>query len=81
MTLKARGQSRRKFRRIPKERRMNVRREEFNRLIDMLNERADLLNRLQHDQQIQFQRMAQIQAEVDLLKQAVTRLKQDFSEV
>jgi hypothetical protein len=81
MTLKASGQSRRKLRRIPKERRINVRREEFNRLIDMLNERGDLLSRLLHDQQIQFQRIAQIQAEVDLLKQAVTRLKQDLSAV
>jgi hypothetical protein len=75
MTLKARGQRRPKFQRIPKERRINVRREEFNRLIDMLNERTELLNRLLKDQQIQFQRIAQIQAELDLMKHAWARQK------
>jgi hypothetical protein len=75
MTLKASPHRSRKLRRIPKERRMNVRREEFNRLIDMLNERGDLLHRLLQDQQIQFQRISQIQAELDLMKQAWARLR------
>ena len=67
-------QQRRRVRRIPKGRRMDVRREEFNRLIDMLNERGTLLNKLLQDQQIQFQRMAQMQAELDLVKKAWERL-------
>lgn len=72
MTLKT---HRRPVRRIPKGRRVDVRRAEFNHLIDMLNERADVINRLLQDQQIQFQRIAQIQAELDLMKQAWARLK------
>ncbi len=54
---------------------MDVRREEFNRLIDMLNERGELFNRLLQDQQIQFQRIAQIQVELDVIKQGLARLK------
>ena len=61
---------------------MSVRRAEFNSLIDLLNERGQLLNRfveeqqqMLKEQQIQFQRIAQIQAELDSLKQAWTRLK------
>ena len=67
MTLKS--NDRRKVRRIPKGRQTDVRREEFNRLIDMLNERGELFSRIMQDQQIQFQRIAQIQAELDLVKQ------------
>lgn len=68
--------------RIPKSRRVDVRREEYNRLIDLLNERAELFNQLLQDQgqilqdqRIQFQRIAQLQAELDVLKHAVARLK------
>jgi hypothetical protein len=57
-----------RVRRIPKSRRMDVRREEFNRVIDRLNERAELLDALRRNQEIQFQRIAQIQAEIDELK-------------
>ena len=62
-----------KIKTISKERRVVVRREEFNHLIDLLNERADSMNAILHNQEIQFQRIAQLQAEVDLLKRA--RLK------
>jgi hypothetical protein len=57
-----------KVRRFLKSRRMDVRREEFNRVIDQLNERAELLDALRRNQEIQFQRIAQIQAEIDQLK-------------
>jgi hypothetical protein len=53
---------------ISKGRRMDIRRDEFNGLIDLLNERAETLNALLRSHEIQFQRIAQLQAEVDLLK-------------
>lgn len=59
---------------IPKARRAAVTREEYNRLVDMLNDRGELLNRIVGDQKIQFQRIAQPQAEVDHLKQLLSRL-------
>lgn len=75
MTRKSARPDRRRVRRIPKARRMELRREELNRLVDHLNERADVINRLVQDQQIQFQRIAQLQAELDLIKSAWERLK------
>jgi hypothetical protein len=63
---------RRRVQRIPKGRRVDVRRDEFNQLVDLLNERGELLNRLLQDQQIQFRRIAQLQAEVDRLKRVDT---------
>lgn len=81
MTLNPSGQRRPKFQRIPKGRRMDVRREEFDRLIDLLNERTDLLNRLLQDQQIQFHRIAQIQAQFDSMQQALARLTREVSEL
>jgi hypothetical protein len=69
--------SRRHVRRIPKGRRVDVRREEYNQLVDILNERGELLKRLLQDQQVQFQRTAQLQAELDRLKQTVARLKSE----
>jgi hypothetical protein len=81
MALKASRQRRRKFQRIPKARRVAVRRKEFDHLIDLLNERADLLNRILEDQQIQFQRIAQIQAQLDLMQQALARLTREVAEL
>ena len=81
MTLNPSRQRRPTFQRIPKGRRMDVRREEFDRLIDLLNERTDLLNRLLQDQQIQFHRIAQIQAQFDLMQQALARLTREVSEL
>jgi hypothetical protein len=52
---------------------MVIRREEFNQLIDLLNERTETLNALLRNQDIQFQRIAQLQAEVDLLKRPKAR--------
>ena len=59
---------------IPKTRRAAVTREEYNRLVDMLNDRGELLNRIVSEQRIQFQRIAQLQVEVDRLKQVLSRL-------
>jgi hypothetical protein len=60
--------------RIPKARRMDVRREELDRLVDQLNNRGEVINQLVREQHIQFQRIAQIQAELDLLKQTLAKL-------
>jgi hypothetical protein len=60
--------------RIPKGQRIDVTRAEFNRIIDLLNERGDILNGLRHNQDVQFHRIAQLQAELDQLKRAWERL-------
>lgn len=52
-----------------------VTRTEFNRLIERLNERAEIIDDLQRNQQIQFQRLAQLQAEVDVIKRAWDKLR------
>lgn len=56
--------------RIPANKRAAVTRAEFNRAIAQLNERAEIMNDLRHNQEMQFQRLAQLQAEVDLLRRA-----------
>jgi hypothetical protein len=67
--------TKRRIRRIPKSRRANLTRTEFDRVIDMLNTRgeilkecADGLGRLRQDFEVQFKRIAQLQAEMDRLK-------------
>jgi hypothetical protein len=73
MQERARRQRYQKVRPIPKGRRMDVRRDEFNLVIDILNQRGEILNAILHNQEIQFQRIAQIQADLDVLKR--TRAK------
>ena len=58
---------------IPLTKRVDVTRAEFNRVIALLNERGEIINGLRHNQDVQFQRLAQLQAEVDLLKRALER--------
>lgn len=62
--------------------RKDVTRGEYNRIIDTLNERAIILNEfrnainaLQQASDVQFKRIAQLQAEVDHIKQAWSRMK------
>ena len=62
--------------------RTDVTRGEYNRIIDILNERNGILNALreaiaglQQTNDIQFKRIAQIQADLDNLKRVVDRLK------
>ena len=55
--------------------RTDVTRAEYNRIIETLNERNEILNGLRHNSDVQFQRIAQIQADVDLIKRALERLK------
>jgi hypothetical protein len=58
---------------IPVGRRMDVTRAEFNRVIALLNERGDIINDLRHNQEMQFRRLAQLQAELDLIRRAWER--------
>ena len=55
--------------------RTDVTRAEYNRIIEILNERNEILNGLRHNSDVQFQRIAQIQADVDLIKRALEKLK------
>jgi hypothetical protein len=73
MARRAAGPHRRRVTRIPKGRRTDVRREELNELIDLLNKRGETLNQLIQEQHIQFQRIAQIQVELDALKRALAK--------
>ncbi len=64
----------RKVSRIATPKRVDVTREEFDRVIALLNERGDIINGIRHDLDIQFKRMAQIQGEVDEIQRAIQRL-------
>jgi hypothetical protein len=65
----------RKARRIPKGRRMDVTRAEFDRVIELLNQRGEMLNDLRADQRVQLMRIAQIQAELDRLFELTVALR------
>ena len=62
--------------------RIDVTRGEYNRIIDTLNERAIILNdfrsainTLPQDSVVQFKRIAQLQADIDHIKRAWSRMK------
>jgi len=61
--------------RIPLGSQVDVTRAEFNRVVEILNERGAILNDLRHNQEIQFRRIAQIQAELDEIKRAWERVR------
>jgi hypothetical protein len=65
----------RRAKRIASAKRVDVTREEFNRVIAILNERGEILNNLAHNQEIQFKRLAQLQAELDAVKRAWQKLE------
>jgi len=61
--------------------RTDVTRGEYNRIIDLLNERTIVLNGfrdaitgLEHMSEIQFKRIAQLQAEVDTLRRTIDKV-------
>ena len=63
--------------RIPKSRRFDVTRGEFNHIIDLLNKRGEILHEyrtsldeMRRDLDIQFKRIAQLQSELDRVKKA-----------
>jgi hypothetical protein len=53
--------------------RMVVTRAEFDALISSLNERSEIINEIQRNLQTQFTRIAQLQRELDDLKQSHAR--------
>jgi predicted nucleic acid-binding Zn-ribbon protein len=54
--------------RIPRMRRIDVNRDEFDRVAAIVAERAAILSALQHDLDIQFKRIAQLQSELEQLQ-------------
>jgi hypothetical protein len=70
MSKKPRRRRAGEAKRIPLRKRMDVTRAEFNEVIAQLNERGEILNDLRRNQDIQFQRIAQLQAELDLVARA-----------
>ncbi len=59
---------------IRSDRRIDVTRTEFERVIEVLNARGTMLTDLAHNQDIQFKRIAQLQADFDVLKRALAKL-------
>jgi hypothetical protein len=66
--------------RIPKSRRFDVSRNEFNHVIDLLNKRGEILqeyrlslDQMRRDLDIQFKRIAQLQFELDQVKKGPSR--------
>ena len=65
----------RKTPQLPKARRTYVTRLEYNFVIDLLNERGRIIDGIHRTLDIQFQRMAQMQVELDEVRSAWTRTK------
>ena len=59
----------RRAKRTPKAKRMDVSRAEFDKVLDILRERGPILTGLRKDLDIQFKRIAQMQAELDVVRQ------------
>jgi hypothetical protein len=71
----------RKVRPVPKSGRIDVTHAEFARVIDLLNERGAIINDIREhverntrDLELQFTRLAQIQADLDLLKRMLAKV-------
>ena len=63
------------FRRIPKAKQRGVTRDEYNALVDILNERGEIIANIQKTLDLQFQRIAQLQAEFDQIRTAWTKTR------
>jgi hypothetical protein len=64
---------RRKVPRIQKAKRLQVTREEYNGLVDLLNERGQIIAKMLQDLDIQFKRIAQLQVQLDEVRAAWTK--------
>ncbi len=53
--------------------RVNVTRAEFNAVLRVLEERGDIIAQMRHDLDVQFRRIADLQAELDDVKRASGR--------
>jgi hypothetical protein len=64
----------RRAKRIPNGRRSPVTRAEFDRVIEILSEHSEILRDLHRNLDIQFKRIAQIQAELDSVRRVCDAL-------
>jgi hypothetical protein len=69
----------RKVPRIQKAKRLQVTREEYNGLVDLLNERGQIIARLRQDLDTQFKRIAQIQVQIDEVRAASIKTRRPTS--
>jgi hypothetical protein len=65
-----------KLPRIPKAKRRGVTRAEYNGLVELLNERGQMIASINKTLDLQFQRIAQLQAELDHIRMAWTMKRQ-----
>ena len=65
----------RKVRRIPKAKRRDVTRAEYNILVDLLNERGQVIAKMRQDLETQFKRIAQMQVQLDEVRTAWTSIR------
>lgn len=70
---------RRKVPRIQKAKRLQVTREEYNGLVDLLNERGQMIARLRQDLDTQFKRIAQMQVQIDDVQAGRTKIRRPAS--
>ena len=57
-------------RRLSAAKKRDVTRQEYNKVIDILNQREEIIDGLRRELETQFKRMAQIQSELDEVRQA-----------
>ena len=57
-------------RRLSAAKKRDVTRQEYNKVIDILNQREDIIDGFRRELETQFKRMAQIQSELDEVRQA-----------
>ena len=62
-----------KWRRIPKAKWKSVTRDEYNGLVEILNERGEIIAAIHKTLDLQFHRIAQLQAEFDQIRDALTK--------
>jgi len=55
--------------------RTDVTRAEYNHIIEVLNQRGEIINDLRRELEVQFKRMAQMQSELDEIRRAWVRTK------
>ena len=65
---------RRKVPRVHKAKRLQVTREEYNGLVDVLNERGQIIAKMLKDLDIQFKRIAQLQMQLDEVRATQSKI-------
>jgi hypothetical protein len=64
----------RKVPRLPKARRVDVTREEFNHVVELINQRSEIIESHGKELDIQFRRIGQLQAALDEVKRILQKL-------